>query len=221
MKYLVRDREEFIRNGSRWHLSGRWGILDVESDKIVESHPTRDSAIERRNELNVQPRQPEPGDKVKVYGHMFAQVPDGFIGIYKGTNAVDNTYYVDTPGFTGAPNSNNYRIFQRVELVEEMTTDTRSELRKWQEDVLVPALLEKEEEHDWCDEFEEFLDDLGLSRPTVDLPTERGSIVELTRGEYASYEAVRVDSDTWFIFDQGCYEANVDDDELQKMGPKV
>lgn len=64
-------------------------------------------------------REPVDGDKVRVYGHAYDEVPDGFVGIYrrKWVGGYGN-YVVDTPGFNSIT-SNTERLFDRVELVED------------------------------------------------------------------------------------------------------
>jgi len=232
MKYVVRDKNSHP-GGHNLMGEYRWLVVDQSSNLVINSAHSRSKAIEKRNELNaaVQPRQPKRGDKVKCYEHIHGHINDGSLGILESTSDVLGAGYKFKVKVFGDDPSAGSRWFKRVELVEDMTTgnpiqkDTskRTPLQEWQEDVLVPAVLQAQDDHNLCDDgIDEFLDNLGLSRPTVDLPTNRGAIVQLTRGDYDGYEAIRTGDDYWVIIDDSGYANDtIEEGELQKMGPKV
>jgi len=174
---------------------------DYRPDYQTHKHLVTDSdGVDRyydRVEIDVMSTSTEPkvGDKVKVYGYYSQDiVPDGTVGTFQGKKSpdeMDNTLWADVP-FNGQEDFIVSRAFPRVELVK-----TEETLDEYKQRVL-RVLDAKRDEHDWCGEYDEVIEELGIERPCP-LPTGKFAVVDTNSGN----KYVRVKNDVWMFISEG------------------
>jgi len=116
------------------------------------------------------------GDKVKGFGHIYDYLPDGTVGTYLRGNP--NGHILEVP------NQGTF-TFDRVE-----SLDGRSELDRYKEDVLFPALERKNAKYSWCGEYDEFLKEIDLTPPTPVFPDNPNTLIEVNSDKYRGQKVV-------------------------------
>jgi len=124
----------------------------------------------------------EAGSVVKGYNHLYGSFPDGTEGTYLGFGIDSRDAHAVKIKEYGIAN------FERVESVDNL-----SELERYKQDVLLPALERKNEQHNWCGEYDEFLKEINLTRTLVELPTGKNALIESKSG----FIYRRVNNDAW------------------------